>query len=74
MGRNYRRHKAYNADGRQDLVPEDIKKVKWTVGNQKSVYEAQTKIAELVDNGYKLINYGQGWLEYHYIKSYNEGQ
>ena len=74
MGRNYRRHKAYNADGRQDLVPEDIKKVKWTVGNQKSVYEAQTKIAELVDNGYKLINYGQGWLEYHYIKGYNEGQ
>ena len=74
MARNYRRHKAYNAEGRQDLLPEDIQKVSWKVGNQKSVHNAQVKIAELVDKGYKLINYGQGWLEYHYIKAFNEEQ
>ena len=63
----------YNAEGRQDLLPEDIQKVSWKVDNQKSVHNAQVKIAELVDKGYKLINYGQGWLEYHYIKAFNEG-
>jgi predicted GNAT superfamily acetyltransferase len=72
MARNYRRHKAYNAEGRQH-TPEDIQKVKWEMNNQKSVHKAQTRQAELVAKGYKLINYGQGWLEYHYIKAFNEG-